>query len=281
MAKNMTKAVGVLETHKTFISGAIHCVVDLSKIYFASYQRDAISSHVKKISGNFDPKAANPLKINFRDGKLYCYDGRQTSAALIEKGHNRHDAIVFQGMTELDEARYFYIQNDVPRKMNGWTKFYANMMAGSDTLKEIQKIVHKNNLTLPRDPGVHKVGNADITSPRALLEAFAMQGGGGTPLVDRMCRVLDKAWRLSPINKNSPVIPDAKKIDMLRGLMRFLDDHQKLPMNTIIMVLKHHTPDVIRGMAKDMPSKGRIDSAQIKQAFEKIFNEDTPKSQAA
>ena len=47
-----------------------------------SYQRKIDSSRVDRIVNSFDPRLANEVKVSFRDGKFYVFDGAHTLSAL-------------------------------------------------------------------------------------------------------------------------------------------------------------------------------------------------------
>jgi hypothetical protein len=61
----------------------------------------------------------------------------------------------------------------------------------------------------------------------------------------------------------------AKEVDLIRGLIGYLKGASKADVAHAIAVLKEVSPEEIRRIANGIPSKGRIDSAQIKQAFTK------------
>ena len=45
-----------------------------------SYQRKIDAARVERIVNSFDPRLANEVKVSFRDGKFYVFDGRIRSA---------------------------------------------------------------------------------------------------------------------------------------------------------------------------------------------------------
>ncbi len=267
MKKN--EALGILKVGTKLNNGAYICLVSLGELNFDTYQRKPIKAHVESIANGWDDMKANLLKLNIRDGKLYCFDGRQTSAAAAKRSMTKLEAIVFEGLTFQQEANLFFTHNDVPKKMNGWKKFFSAIAGGNLMRAELVEIVHRNNLTLPNDPNVHKMENADVTSSRALVEAWKI---GGYQFVNKVCRILDKAWR-DGSGKKANVYTDAKKIDMLRGLMNFLRNpaYSFIPDATILKVLKVTPPSEIRALANQQRSKGRIDAAQISAALVKVF----------
>ena len=78
------------------------------------YQRDLDNAKVQRIVKNYDPLKLNPLKVSFRDGRYYVFDGQHTRAALIRM-HNGHDCLVpcriYYGLTRVDEMNLFLAQN--------------------------------------------------------------------------------------------------------------------------------------------------------------------------
>lgn len=245
-------------------------IVDLMKIHFADYQRDAIPSHVAKIAGAFEIEAARPLSVSYRDGRLWCYDGRQTMTAMMKRGFVKHTATVLNGLTYDREASLFFTLNDVPRKVASWNRFKAAIAAGNDAYRMILETINAHNLTTPLHPHVGKAAHADIKQPGAVLECFAK---GALPLLNRFCMILDRCWRI-PGGGDQPVSEEGKKIDILRGLIAFLHEYPDLPAKTMVMVLKAVPPDTLKGIAKDMPGRGRVDAKQFKLALESLFFED-------
>ena len=79
------------------------------------YQRDLDKKKINKIVKNYDPCLLNFVKVSFRDGKYYMFDGRHT--AVVEKTVRGKGSdvpvacLVFKGLTRLDEMELFCEQN--------------------------------------------------------------------------------------------------------------------------------------------------------------------------
>ena len=70
------------------------------------YQRDLDNSKVSKIVRDWNPYLVNAVKVSWRDGKLWVFDGQHTIAACKAKRGGRDcmvDCKVFYGLTRLDE----------------------------------------------------------------------------------------------------------------------------------------------------------------------------------
>lgn len=240
------------------INGAYLCVVDFTKLFFPDYQRGAITKHVQSIADNWKPAYARPVLVSRREGRLNAFDGRQTSTAAIKRGITQGLAFVWTGWTYEMEAAAFYVFNDVPKQMNGWKKFMAALKGGNATNQLILDTIHNAGLTTPFHPEVVHVNAADVTKSNVVNDVMKK---GGLPLLKLFVKVM-KGWKIEG------VLPDtAKRTDFGRGLREFLFHNQHDAAN-VVRRLKLVTPDQIRQLANTMPSRGRIDSNQIRQALE-------------
>lgn len=75
-----------------------------------AYQRNLDQKRISYIVSNFDPHKFGVIKVSFRDGKYYVYDGQHRIAALKVLHNNMDDVVkceVHNGLTYEDEAKYF------------------------------------------------------------------------------------------------------------------------------------------------------------------------------
>lgn len=90
-----------------------------------TYQRDTQAREVNDILRNFDNRVVNVVKVSYRDGHYYCFDGGHTIAALKAKNGNRDlmvDCKVFYGLTQLDEKELFKKQTGNARNAERHTE---------------------------------------------------------------------------------------------------------------------------------------------------------------
>lgn len=74
------------------------------------YQRDINQKEVAYIVSNFDPHQFGVIKVSFRGGKYYVYDGQHRITAFKIVNGNQDGFVrceVHYGLTYEDEARYF------------------------------------------------------------------------------------------------------------------------------------------------------------------------------
>lgn len=256
------KSSGVVNVYGKLENGAYACKVQLTKLEYASYQRGLMMCHVNRILKDWDVTAARLLCCSWRDGHMYNVDGQHTAHALVEKNYFTWDAEVFVNQTFDDEARTFFRRNDIIKRMAGWKKFDAALKAGNPCHQQILDTIQGFDLTTPLSPEISKPGAADITSCGAVMEAYEK---GGVILLSKVCKVLAKAWRV-----NGAVDTDAKQIDILRGLYRFLHGANDLNMVAFLNLARRYPPTAIKDLAKRCDSAGRVDHVQYRQAFEQI-----------
>ena len=87
---------------------------------YANYQRPVNELKIDKIIRNFNQNLVNPLKVSFRDGQYWVYDGQHTLESHRKmKGGNDFTiaCIVRHGLTYEEEARLFALQNGEATKV--------------------------------------------------------------------------------------------------------------------------------------------------------------------
>lgn len=77
------------------------------------YQRNTDEKRVQRIVKKFNPLLVNPIKVSFRDGVYWIFDGQHTKNALeaLHGGPTTVECKVFYGLTQLDEMDLFILQN--------------------------------------------------------------------------------------------------------------------------------------------------------------------------
>lgn len=109
-----------------------------------SYQRTVDFARVKRIVSNFNPNLVNPIKVSFRGGKYYVFDGQHTLKALVAKNGNKDlmvDCKVYYDMTLEDEARLFAEQNGIARSIESSQKLASLYVAGDVDVVEFKETV--------------------------------------------------------------------------------------------------------------------------------------------
>lgn len=99
-----------------------------------SYQRKIDFARVDRIVNSFDPRLANEVKVSFREGKFYVFDGAHTLSAL-KRIHGEDsfmvDCKVYYGLSYEDEAYLFALQSGESKDVAFNTRLRALILSGS------------------------------------------------------------------------------------------------------------------------------------------------------
>lgn len=159
------------------------------------YQRDLSLTKVRKIVREFNPYLVNAVKVSFRDGKFWVFDGQHTIAALKSKYKGMDcqvDCKVFYGLTRLDEMELFIAQNGAATSVGMREKFRAMNNNGDPKIREMVKLCTKAGLVADFEKG-----QADnrIIATKSLYAAY--ESLDADDFVD-MLKIIKEAWNGSP-----------------------------------------------------------------------------------
>ena len=107
-----------------------------------SYQRRIDDMRVERIVENYDPRLVNPVKVSFRDGHYYVFDGAHTLAALkqIHKFDNfMVDCLLFQGLTYEDEAYLFALQRGESKEVAMAARLKALLKSNDENAADLRR----------------------------------------------------------------------------------------------------------------------------------------------
>ena len=120
------------------------------------YQRGVDINRVKRIVANFNQDLVNPIKVNLRDDKWYCFDGQHTLCALVTKFGN--DVMVeckaYEGQTKEWEAKMFSEQNGIQRFVESIYKLRALYTAGDIDVIEFHRATNSTGVRMDFTKGV-------------------------------------------------------------------------------------------------------------------------------
>lgn len=109
-----------------------------------TYQRPINVKRVKEIVKDFNPALVNPIKLSYRDGKYYVFDGQHTLAALKQMNGGKDLAVlcaIYKGLTQQDEAFLFSQQTGASQAVYSEYKLRALYIAEDERTKDMYDIV--------------------------------------------------------------------------------------------------------------------------------------------
>jgi len=174
------------------------------------YQRELDGKRIMRITKNYDPCLVNSVKVSYRDGKYWIFDGQHTT--VVEKtvrGKGKDVVVeckVYKGLTRLDEMELFVAQNGISAPVKSNAKLRALYNFGD---KDVVGMVNAASAA-----GV----TVDFSNSRAVNKCIA---------ANTLMRVYMSMTReqfigmLIVLRKSWDGIPDSFTNEMLKGMSLF------------------------------------------------------------
>ena len=209
-------------------------------------QRKLDPLRVAEIVANYSARVCNPVKVNYRDGEYYIFDGMHTRAALmVLKGGDDFPVLcrVYSGMTKEDEARLFAAQFGSSAPVSMIYRLRALEVAKDPEVLDFLKVTRNTgfDITLGADTGA----NGSIV---AVCAAYKAYGTLGSQEYGRMLTILHRTWA----GENWSV-----SRFMLGGMARFMRMYE-VEEKDFVHAFREVTQDQVtdevrrfRGMTKD------------------------------
>ena len=157
-----------------------------------SYQRRIDAELVDKIVANFDPRVANTLKVSYRDGRFFVFDGAHTLLAH-KRVHGDApfmvDCKVYFGLTYEDEAYLFALQTGVSKDVAFGVRLRAMLISKSAEAEDFRTHTANAGLTL-----VDGSGSASRNTIAALAKAYKLYTDRGAEEYERILRLIVETW---------------------------------------------------------------------------------------
>jgi len=121
-------------------------LINVENILIDKYQRPIRTTAVRKMADNFDKTLLGTVTVSKRNGMFYIIDGQHRLALAKLVGLNSLMALVYEGLSYEDEAKYFNALNGAngeSRKPTNQERFNASIEAKDPVAIDISKIVEK------------------------------------------------------------------------------------------------------------------------------------------
>lgn len=198
------------------------------------YQRELDQNRVKRIVAKFNPVLVNPIKVSYRNGKYYVFDGQHTLAALKMRNGGKDlmvECKIYRGLSEADEAILFSEQNGISRQVATNAKLKALYTAGD--------IEIKNLLTATEAAGFYinfTYGQA-ANKIVCVAKAFQVYKKMGQFNYIEILRIIKDSWGGSS---------DSMRTEILGGLALFCETYMgRYRRKTLVNALSSVNPIVI------------------------------------
>lgn len=207
-------------------------VIPVEEIMIAPYQRKVEHSRVKRMTGNFLPKAVGVILVSYRDGKYWCVDGQHRLEAMKLKGYKEAYCTVLTDLDYLEECLYFTILNTGSSKLLYNQVFHgliegknAEALALTEMFKKYRFDYNKNS--------ANKFDNT-IGCVKKFVD---MKNEYGMYMVEKVLRILRNAWYGDK---------DSLAAAIVEGLKTFLNETTAVDEQILVKALEKHHPHTIK-----------------------------------
>lgn len=137
-----------------------------------TYQRRIRPNQINRAKKAFNPNLVNVVKVSFRDGKYWIFNGQHTVALLVAM--NDGDPVpveckVYTGMTQKDEKDLFNLQDGVCSNPTVCEMVRGDYLLGEPYAVKMIEAIESLGLTLAFDNGS---GRNRIVCVSAVLKAY-------------------------------------------------------------------------------------------------------------
>lgn len=217
-----------------------------------AYQRKP-SNVKKKIEHDFKPELAGVLTLSKRSNTLYAIvDGGTRHAGMTARGMTEWVAIVFEGLTEKDEARMFADLVRERRGMHSAESYNADLCWEEPITMAIEGILKRLGFEVGKGSNKPEVISAPaalrniylgVTSGKHAEEAAMQEGGGYPDLLVMTLEVIKGAW--------PELTSEVKSRVMLPGLATFLlKEKIDVDQERLVTRLKYTNPAALWQVAQ-------------------------------
>ena len=224
-------------------------------------QRKLNPARVAKIIRYFSPHVVNPIKVSYRNGRYYIFDGSHTRTALVHI-HGTEDfpifCRVFYGLTEEDEARLFALQSGFCEDVAMPDRLRALLKAKDPEVLDF--VAETKNSGFTMTPAVGKAHNGHIS---AVCEAFKVYRDLGGADYSKMLKTIYRTWA----GETWSVCRY-----MLGGMARFMKMYD-FDIRSFVKVFRYITYQEIKDGARAFPNMPR--DAAFANSIAEIFDRST------
>lgn len=239
------------------------CEIDVNRLY----QRETHNDQINKIIRNFDYHNVNPVKVVYRDGCYYAFDGQHTTLALRALyGNNfRVPCLVYADVpTWCDEAALFEACNSTARgkKVSVIELWKSRLNRSEPVATAIADVCSAQGVKLD----VAHTGKGI----RALGALEYIYNNYGEDALSDVIRIIKTAWN------NAPYSWDAQ---MLKGMAKFVHTYKgKFSRAQLINRLGKQPPETILRAGKASIASG---SAKYAREILNVYNKGTSANRLA
>lgn len=215
------------------------------------YQRP-LTSFVERVRSRYNPALVGTIITSARDdGRFAVIDGQTRAEGMRRRGEAVVPALVYEGLTPMDEARLFALFQTERKGMATWLRNRAALIAQDPEAVAIQGIVTAAGFEL---------GTVDTPHQVKAIAALEYVYRRDPQVLALTMQILAAAWP-------DPTTEYRAGGDMIRGVAVFLMREKNVDPNKLMDKLAETTPAVIRHRANALREGGGGGGGSTRAAF--------------
>ena len=195
-----------------------------------TYQRKIKQNQINRANKTFNPNLVNVVKVSFRDGKYWIFNGQHTVALLVARnGGNpvQVECKVYEGMTQLDEKELFKLQDGVCSNPTASEIVRGDYKLGEPYAVQMVNAIESIGLTLSFD---NASGRNRIVCVSAVLKAFRQLP------IDKFILALDI------LRRSWGGVSESFDNRLISGMAKFVKTYDEFDKNSFIQKLHKEDP---------------------------------------
>lgn len=166
--------------------------INAGMLKYDTYQRDLDMAEVDKIIREYNKNLVNPLKVSYRDGQYWVFDGQHTLEAHRKmKGSSDFQiaCIVYHGLTYQEEAKLFALQRGAAKNVQ--TTYLVNALKEAEDTETLRFLLATEESGFEIEPGKKVKRDGCICAIKKALDCYKTLGDED---YRRMLKLLKETW---------------------------------------------------------------------------------------
>lgn len=200
-----------------------------------AYQRKE-SGYAGRIAEQWDNHKAKDIIVSYRDSEFKVIDGANRVRAAMLRGQDTLNCIIYEGLTEAEEAKLFATQDEYKKPVSSYEKLRAFVVAEDPASVAMTGICREFKIKIGTGKGTGK-----LSGIKAMSKVFGAYGPDGLRWV---FRVIERAgWHDAPGAYSAAVL---RALGSIYGRLGSGREGYEL---RLIRVLKSSSPRKLLAMA--------------------------------
>jgi hypothetical protein len=238
-------------------------LIPVNLIFADRYQRryEEIYKRAKEMAQNYKENEIGAIKVSFRDGKYYVFDGQHRLLATKMVGLFYIMCEIFTGLTYEQEAEAFYRFGTNSKPITACQNINARLESKEEKVLKINDIANIHGYTIATS---HNVKSLNRIRSVSCIESIVDKYGLHT--LDKVLLITSRCWYNTIEGVSS---------DILNGLAYFIKNNKFDELIFIKQLSKVDVKIIVREAKSDLNNKAEM---AMQTTFKNYYNKNNRKN---